>query len=47
MRSVITKSAKLLLALMIPSMFLFSCNEDSVEPSSNTKPDPKTITVPK
>lgn len=46
MRKMISKTAKLLLALMIPAMFLFSCNEDVVEPTNNVIP-PKNKIVPR
>ena len=34
MRTVLAKTAKLLVALMIPALFMVSCSDDSVEPSA-------------
>ena len=34
MRTVLTKAAKVFVALMIPATFMMSCNDDSVEPSA-------------
>ena len=34
MKAVLTKTCKVLLALMIPATFMVSCNDDSVEPSA-------------
>lgn len=47
MRNVIKKTAKLLLALTISSMFLFSCSEDSVNPTADGMPDKSTLTTSK
>ena len=34
MRTVLMKSARLFVALMIPALFMVSCSDDSVEPQA-------------
>lgn len=46
MKKLITKTAKLLLAVMIPSMFLLGCNEDVIDPVKASPPK-GTWTTPK
>ncbi len=46
MRKVVSKTAKLLLAVMIPTMFLFSCSEDVVNPSNELIPPKDKIRTP-
>ena len=45
MKTVLTKSAKLFVALMIPVLFMTSCNDDSVEPTA-ARPKASDIVTP-
>ena len=43
MKTVLTKTAKVFIALMIPAAFMVSCSDDSIEPTAGK---PGKIKVP-
>lgn len=46
MRKLTIKTAKLMIALLIPSMFLFSCSEDIVDFNEDLRPPAESIKTP-